>query len=92
MNYEEMSDTDKIIYDLFSTRWSDNIAKAGIERMREQLYKNLNDQVNGYWSGHTAYHIMIDGGFLIDAKPGEEKRLTFLGLSFMSSMKESENG
>ena len=90
MNYEEMSDTDKIIYDLFSSRWTDNIAKAGIDKMRAQLYKNLTNQIDGYWSGHTAYHIMVDGGFLIDDKPGEKKKLTRLGLLFMSKMKDAE--
>ena len=87
-NYEELSDINKIIYDLFSARWSDDIAKAGIDRMRKQLHKNLTDQLNGYWSGHTAYHLIVDGGFMYDAKSGDTKRLTALGKMFMSSMEK----
>lgn len=90
MNYEELGGIDKVIFTLFSNRWSDDVAKAGIERMRKQLHKNLTDQVNGYWSGHTAYHLMVDGGFLKDAKSGIKKELTMLGEVFMDSMKDTE--
>ncbi len=86
MNYKEMGGIDKIIFTLFSNRWSDDVAKAGIEKMRKQLHKNLTDQINGYWSGHTAYHLMVDGGFLKDSKSGTKKELTMLGEVFMSSM------
>jgi len=81
-----MSDTDKIIYKLFSARWTSNLAEAPIEDMRKQLHKNLTDQVNGFWSGSTAYGIMVDGGFLIDGKSSTFKKLTVLGQMFMDSM------
>ena len=90
---KELSDTDKIIQKLFTERWTDNLAKAPLEAMRQQLHKNLADQVNGYWSGHTAYHIMVDGGFLVDSKRillksnrAKGKKLTALGQMFMDSM------
>ena len=89
-----MSDTDKIIKELFSTRWSGDLSDAPIEDMRKQLHKSLTDQVRGYWSGHTAYSIMVDGGFLVDSKRvrvegsnmAKGKKLTVLGQMFMKSM------
>ena len=89
-----MNDIDKIIYKLFSTRWTDDLNNLPIEDMRNQLYKNLKNQVDGFWSGHTAYHIMVDGGFIIDSKRiylkdsnrAKGKKLTSLGKMFMDSM------
>lgn len=88
-----MSDIDKIIHNLFSTRWSGDLNNAPIQEMKKQLYKNLKNQIDGFWTGHTAYHIMVDGGFLIDAKRQrikdtemyEGKKLTELGVLFMES-------
>ena len=82
-----MSDINKIIKKLFSERWTDNLAKADIEAQRSQLYKTLSNQVDGYWSGHTAYHLATEGGFLIDAKSGVHKKLTTLGEMFMIDYK-----
>lgn len=86
---------DQIIYELFSSRWTGESVTCSLEAMKKQLYKNLTDQVNGYWSGHTAYQIMIDGGFLIDAPntTGKPKQLTKLGeLFFLSMEKAGERG
>ena len=90
-----MSDIDKIIHKLFSTRWSGDLNKSPIEDMRKQLHKNLQNQMDGFWTGHTAYHIMVDGGFLVDAKRirikdtgmCKGKKLTMLGQMFMDSFK-----
>jgi len=95
MNYEGMSDIDKIIFKLFSSSWSGDLSSSPIADMRKQLRKNLQDQINGYWSGHTAYYIMTKGGFLVDSKRKpiensgmcEGKKLTALGQMFMDSMK-----
>lgn len=87
----DLSDTDKIIKKLFSERWTDNLANAEIEVQRRQLYKTLRDQARGYWSGHTAYHLAVDGGFLIDAKSNTNKKLTALGQMFMDSFKDNNN-
>ena len=89
-----MKDINKIIHQMFSTRWSGDLNNSPIEDMRKQLHKNLQNQIDGYWSGHTAYHIMVDGGFLIDSKRkrikdmgmAEGKKLTALGQMFMISM------
>jgi len=89
-----MTDIDKIIHQLFSIRWSGDLNKSPIEDMRKQLHKNMQNQIDGFWTGHTAYHIMVDGGFLIDAKRKriedtgmcEGKKLTVLGQMFMDSM------
>ncbi|MEF1336441.1 hypothetical protein REH81_06555 [Vibrio rotiferianus] len=80
---------DQLIYDLFSTRWVGDSVTCSLDAMKQQLHKNLTDQVNGYWSGHTAYHIMVEGGFLIDARHvnGKPKKLTKLGEMFMSQYK-----
>lgn len=53
------------------------------EAKRAQIVKTLRDQVSGYWSGHTAYHIAVDGGFLKDAKRTANKELTALGVAFI---------
>ena len=91
---EQLSHTDTIIKALFSGRWSGDLNSAPIEDMREQLHKTLQNQVDGYWSGRTAYHIAVDGGFLIDSRREpkrdsnmcEGKKLTELGKLFMLSM------
>ena len=84
-----MSDINQIIFDLFSERWVETKAfvTRDIDSMRKQLHKNLSNQIDGYWSGHTAYHLMVDGGFLKDSKPGTEKKLTALGEAFMRDYK-----
>jgi hypothetical protein len=86
-----MSDIDNIIKKLFSERWTENLANADIQQQREQLYKTLRDQASGYWSGHTAYYLAVDGGFLIDSKrildpltnKAKGKKLTLLGELFI---------
>ena len=72
-----------IIEPLFKTRWSGYLSSAPASEMREQLFKTLRDQTMGYWSGHTAYNIAVDGGFLINDKKGANKRLTSLGAMFV---------
>lgn len=76
---------DEVISKLFSDRWSGE-ASSNLEIAKKQLAKNLRDQLNGHWSGHTAYSIMVDGGFLIDSKPGTEKKLTAIGKILMDEM------
>lgn len=79
-----MSEIDKIIDIMFDAKgWG---IPDTIEAKRAQLHKNLTDQVNGWWSGSTAYYIMVNGGFLIDGKPNTFKKLTVLGEMFMESM------
>ena len=80
---------DSVINNLFKSRWSANLSGAAIEKQRKQLYKTLFDQVRGYWSGHTAYHLAIDGGFLVDDKSNALKKLTAVGEDFMFKMNEN---
>jgi len=83
-------DLDDYIVKAFINRWSGNEVRSSLDKMKEQLHKNLTDQINGYWSGHTAYGIMIDYGFLIDAKHENRrpKKLTRLGTIFMKHYEE----
>ena len=88
-----MSEINEIIKKMFSTRWSGSLSTGSIEDMRSQLHKDLQNQIDGFWTGHTAYHIMVDGGFLVDSKRipiGDTnmckgKKLTALGELFMKS-------
>lgn len=90
---QDIKHIDQIIHDLFSTRWVGESVTCSLQAMKKQLHKNLTDQINGYWSGHTAYHIMVDGGFLVDEPntTGKPKKLTKLGEMFMSEY-ENKNG
>ena len=85
-----MSTTDKIITDMFKKYWRGDETLSSIDNMRKQLRKSLNDQVNGFWSGRSAYCIMVEGGFLVDEKfkGGKGKRLTAFGEAFV---KEFDN-
>lgn len=74
---------DSIIEPLYKARWSGDLANSPVSEMRHQLFKTLRDQTMGYWSGHTAYNIAVDGGFLINDKKGANKRLTSLGALFV---------
>lgn len=73
----------EIIEDMFKQNWTGKETLSSIENMRKQLYKNLKDQLNGYWSGHSAYSIMVYGGFLINKKRSEKAELTALGERFI---------
>jgi len=59
-----MNEIDKVIFDLFNDRWVERnpFVTKSINTMKKQLHKNLSNQVDGYWSGHTAYNLMVDGG------------------------------
>lgn len=83
-----MSQIDELISDLFKS-WV-GPASENIELAKNQLYKNLSDQLAGYWSWHTAYWIMTCGGFLIDAPSGQKKKLTALGEMFMKEMEKKQ--
>lgn len=76
---------DAIIKELFYSRWSGDHVLSSLENMKEQLYKTLKDQLAGYWSGHTAYHLVTQGGFLLDGPKSSNKKLTPFGELFMKS-------
>lgn len=77
----------------FKENWTGNHVLSSVENMKSQLYKNLTDQINGYWSGHTAYFIMVNYGFLIDSKHVNKKpkKLTVFGEIFMAKYEVDNN-
>lgn len=83
-------DLNDYIEEAFLSRWCGDAVRTSLDEMKSQLRKNLTDQINGYWSGHSAYGIMVDYGFLIDAKHvnGKPKILTKLGEIFMTYMSQ----
>ncbi|ENH0540580.1 hypothetical protein ABVS17_001196 [Vibrio parahaemolyticus] len=80
------SQIDQIIHELFSTRWVGSLSYGPIKSQRLQLYKNLKDQLKGYWTGHTAYWMLVTGGFIVDGPRGKAKVLTVLGSMFKEEM------
>lgn len=75
--------SDEEINRLFAgTNFGEAINNSVIKK-REHIAKTLQNQIDGYWSGHTAYNIVVHGGFLVDAKSGEEKKLTTKGQRFL---------
>ena len=82
-------DIDKIINELFKDRWTGNLASANIDAQKAQLYKTLKNQVEGFWSGHSAYRLAVDGGFLLDGKSNTLKSLTHVGRAFMDDFNKN---
>ncbi|EJG0649838.1 hypothetical protein C2F74_RS19415 [Vibrio parahaemolyticus] len=80
------SQIDQIIHELFSTRWVGSLSYGPIKSQRLQLYKNLKDQLKGYWTGHIAYWMLVTGGFIVDGPRGKAKVLTVLGSMFKEEM------
>jgi hypothetical protein len=80
--------SDEYIEHLFSGTNFGEVINNSTEAKRDVIAKTLRNQVNGYWSGHTAYRIVTAGGFLVDAKFSEIKRLTALGVAFLENHKE----
>ena len=76
--------TDEYVNELFKGTNFGRPINECVNKKREQLAKTLRDQVAGYWSGHTAYNIVVHGGLLIDAKSSEPKQLTDLGRDFLA--------
>ncbi|MBE3899211.1 hypothetical protein HJ158_08315 [Vibrio parahaemolyticus] len=84
-----VSQIDQIIHELFSTWWTGSLSYGPIKSQRSQLYKNLKDQLTGYWTGHTAYHMLVTGGFIVDGPRGKAKAITTLGSMFREEMESS---
>ncbi len=66
----------------FGTRFGGEVDNS-IPGKRRLISKTLQNLVDGFWSGHTAYHIVLNGGFILDGKRGESKKLTKLGRDFL---------
>jgi hypothetical protein len=81
-----MKAPDKFINDLFKGTNFGEAINGSVKEKRRLIAKKLNYQANGktaFWIGHTLYHILVNGGFMLDGKKGERKRLTTLGNSFL---------
>lgn len=87
-NLEDQESIDKIIYNLFDKYWCGESTLKSLDTMKKQLHKNLSNQMQAYWSGSTAYSIMVTGGFLVDGQKGTNKSLTSRGQVFMKAMQE----
>ncbi len=83
------SQVTQIIHELFSTYWVGSLSYGPIKSQRSQLYKNLKDQLTGYWTGRTAYHMLVTGGFIVDGPRGKAKAITMLGSMFREEMESS---
>lgn len=67
----------------YGTDFGDEINKSVKEKKR-LIAVSLDKQLDGYWSGHTIYWILVNGGFLKDAKSTDKKELTAFGNYFMA--------
>jgi len=79
--------SDDFIDNLFAGTNFGNPVNSCVKAKRRLLLKTLQNQIDGYWSGHAAYHICVNGGFLLDAKTDEPKKLTALGTAFLKENK-----
>ncbi|MEF1187766.1 hypothetical protein QTO04_00470 [Vibrio parahaemolyticus] len=84
-----VSQIDQVIHELFSSRWVGSLSYGPIKSQRAQLYKNLKNQLDGYWTGHTAYWMLVEGGFIVDGPKGTAKQLTRFGSMFKEEMEFS---
>ena len=75
--------SDEYLNELFRNTNFGADVDSSIEGKKSILCKCLRSQMEGMWSGHTIYHIAINGGFLIDAGSGKVKKLTLMGRLFL---------
>jgi hypothetical protein len=61
-----------------------------VKAKRTLLWHSLLDQYCGGWCGDIIYLIMVNGGFLLDGKPGAKKQLTELGKAFLREEDKSQ--
>ena len=89
---DEISDqADEEISQLFKKYWSGELQNGSIKDQVAQLRKTLKNQLEGFWSGSSAYSIVIEGGFLVDAKFGGGKTLTEKGKAFIDDTRYWSN-
>ena len=76
-----MTLSDDYINDLFQGTNFGEKTNNSVQEKRKLITKTLRNQLDGYWSGHTAYNIVVNGGLLKDAKRDAKKELTAAGLT-----------
>jgi len=75
--------TDEYINELFEGMNFGEVVNNSVDEKRKLIADTLRNQLDGFWSGRTAYKVVIDGGFLYDASTHSQKKLTALGRLFM---------
>jgi hypothetical protein len=81
LNYQVVTDAE--LEKLFHNTNFGSEINGCVKAKRKQLLKNITDKFNGYWNGHTAFHIMLDAGLVLDGKPSNQTKLTQRGINFM---------
>jgi len=77
--------SDEFIENMFEgTNFGEEINNC-VKAKRKQILKTLKNQIDGYWSGYTAYHLVVNAGLLHDAKRNDDKKLTELGVAFVNA-------
>lgn len=75
--------TDAYINKLFEKCDFGEAVNSSVKEKRKILRITLENQLQGYWSGDTAHGIAVMGGFLVNDRRTDKKRLTLLGRIFM---------
>lgn len=80
--------TDEFINELFINTNFGKPINDSIRKKKYLLGETLKHLTEGYWVGHTAFHIALDGGFIKDGKKSEPKELTAFGNAFITQLAE----
>lgn len=80
-----MEITDKYIINLFDGCNFGTTINNSVDLQRELIKKSIRNQAEGYWSGHTVYHILVHGGFIVDGKRSTNKKITALGIAILEN-------
>ena len=82
--------TDDEIIDLFEgTNFGDKINNCAKMKRRE-LFKSVRDKQNGYWTGHTAFNIMLNAGLVQNGLASNKTNLTTRGYNFLNQEAHNE--
>ena len=81
LNYQVVTDAE--LEELFHNKNFGSAINGCVKAKRKQLLKNVTDKFNGFWNGHTAFHMMLDAGLVLDGKPSNQTKLTQRGINFM---------
>ncbi|WP_051560584.1 hypothetical protein [Marinobacterium jannaschii] len=87
-----MNITDDFINSLFEGTNFGEAINNSVTKKRNLIAKTLRNQLDGFWSGHTAYSIVVTGGLLLDTKSGQPKHLTAIGEAFMKEYESKDSG
>ena len=80
-DYEIISDAE-LEHIFYNKNFGEKI-NGCVKAKRRQLLKSVLDKSNGFWNGHTAFHMMLDAGLVIDGSAYNKTKLTQRGINFM---------